>query len=112
MMPVLGLSEGQASRVKFVRRASCGLGWVYACLHDTSLVEGVKSAADRLQAWSTALKKSLNEEGHWIHGIVTFAIDEQDKGKDLSIRARVFFAEEDGPLVEDPATGSAALGYV
>lgn len=109
MMPVLGLTEAQASAVKFVRRASCGLGWVYACLDDPALVQGAKVAADKLEAWSYALKDSLKETGHWIHGIVAFTVEEKGEGQDLAVRARVFFSE-DGVLTEDSATGSAALG--
>lgn len=109
MMPVLGLKEEHSAAVKFVRRASCGLGWVYACLNDPENVHNAKVAADKLEAWSYALKDSLNEEGHWIHGIVAFTIDDKGKDQDLAIRARVFFSE-DGALTEDSATGSAALG--
>ena len=110
MLPVIGLTEQEESTIRFVRRASCGLPWVYACLDDVELVKGAKVAADKLEAWSYALKDSLKAQDHWIHGLVILTTGDQGKGNHLSIRARVFFSE-DGALTEDIATGSAALGY-
>merc|ERR1711939_958870 len=51
-----------------------------------------------------------DKQDRWLNGISTFAV-ERDPSGDLKVYARVML-EENGSIMEDPATGSAGLGLV
>lgn len=96
---------------QFVRRASCGLPWLYARFDSPEAVVNSKVSSSHLQAYSDELKSLImSEEARdtWVTGLVAFApAGNTEEG--LEIKARVFFMEND-VLTEDSATGSAALG--
>lgn len=109
---VLGHSNSQQEHVQFVRRASCGLPWLYANLNSSEAVENIQISSVHLQEYSDKLRELVNEEekkDKWITGIVAFAIAGNDNEQGVTVKARVFFVEN-GILTEDSATGSAALG--
>lgn len=104
----LGLA---AQRVQFVRRASCGLPWLYACLESPEAVVNAKISCADMTEWCKEVYGSLSSEeavAPLLSGIVTFAVQGHESGK-VVIKARVYFEEYD-VLTEDSATGSAALG--
>lgn len=104
-------ADAVRSKVKFIRRAACGLSWIYICLDNVASVESINVGLGPLRAWGDLLNQSMDEEdkqGRWLNGISVFSVDKAEDGN-LKIYARVIL-EENGSLVEDPATGSAALG--
>jgi predicted PhzF superfamily epimerase YddE/YHI9 len=97
--------------VRFVRRASCGLPWLYACLDSPDAVINAQMSSSHLKQYCDELKTQITpEEGRDMreNGLVSFAVIKNSE-EGLEIKARVFY-DEHGVLVEDSATGSAALG--
>lgn len=101
----------QEQHAQFVRRASCGLPWLYARFDSPDAVGNSKVSSSHLQSYSDELRGLITAEearDTWVTGLVAFAvIGNTEEG--LEIKARVFFIEND-ILTEDSATGSAALG--
>lgn len=97
--------------VQFIRRASCGLPWLYACVDSEDAVINTQLSSSHLKQYCDELRTRITSEESrdtWITGLVSFAvIGNSEEG--ITIKARVFF-EENGVLTEDSATGSAALG--
>jgi predicted PhzF superfamily epimerase YddE/YHI9 len=105
---VLGHTEQQA---KYVRRASCGLPWLYTELNSEEAVVQTRASVSHLKSYCNGLHANLGGEDArepWLTGLVAFAVVGQQDGQ-VQIKARVFF-DENGTLIEDSATGSAALG--
>lgn len=105
---VFGLSQ---QHVQFVRRASCGLPWLYANLDSPDAVTNIQLSSSHMRQYCDELKTSITPEESrdtWVTGLVSFAVIKNSE-EGLEIKARVFF-EENGVLTEDSATGSAALG--
>lgn len=106
----LGLSNFKGNPVDYVRRSSCGLAWQFAQLSSVEAVKKVVINYETFVNWSSTLRDAVSEEerrDRWFAGIVVFAVDTSNEGE-TQIYARVLFQEGAG-LVEDPATGSAAL---
>jgi len=104
-------AESIQSKVRFVRRASCGLPWLYIGMDSIDSVKALNVELAPLLQWCDLLKDSIDEDDkqdRWLNGISTFAV-ERDPSGDLKVYARVML-EENGSIMEDPATGSAALG--
>lgn len=105
------LGSSNKEQAQFVRRASCGLPWLYAHFNSADTVINAKISSSHMQEYTDELRGLITKEearDTWITGLVTFAVlGNTEEG--LEIKARVFFIEN-GVLTEDSATGSAALG--
>ncbi|GAA97538.1 uncharacterized protein L969DRAFT_42194 [Mixia osmundae IAM 14324] len=92
-----------------LRRAGCGLNWL--CMHvPVHELASIIVDTKQLGAWSEDVKASADAQdvvGNWLSGCAVFALEDTIEGQ-VSLKVRVFFVEH-GNVIEDPATGSAAL---
>lgn len=96
-------------RVKFVRGGSCGLPWPVIAFDSLETLDKLSVGTSGLLGWIAAARQGVSdgaEAGKFIDGFAAIVVDKQ--AEVTQVRARIFF-DANGSVVEDPATGSAAL---
>ena len=107
----VGASPDAAHR--WVRRASCGLPWHWCQIGSLEALRHANVALDKLQniyrqlAASTSIQSS---DDPLPDALAIFAVV-GSSDLELQVEARVFCVAN-GAVIEDPATGSAALAWV
>ena len=114
LISAIGLGSEAISSIKFIRRASCGLPWHFVQLDSAESVKAIKPTGGALYALAEALREAVEKNAFkevWPDGLVVFAVTPSSHAA-TSVYTRVVFQQQKGgSMVEDPATGSAALGY-